>query len=275
MTRKYPIHTTISAEAHKVLERHELELGAKNVVLEKALLSMDKLRYKGRLDTKEIDIIIHRIKTGTPGLDELIEGGIPQGFIIIVTGPPGTAKTTFSIQFLLEGVMKNEKCIYFSFEEQVEQLAKHFTRFNINLKKNIDDGFLEIFGFPLLTIEEIIDIIETFKPKRVVFDSVNVLSEIEGLRRTTEWRSLVKLLKQNKITSIVITEKRFGLEVKEFDDFDFMGDGIFFFDKTISDQVEKYTMSILKLRATNVQSIPNECRFTEKGFEIFKLSFPS
>ena len=51
-----------------------------------------------------------------------------------------------------------------------------------------------------------------------------------------------------------------------------MADGIFFFDKTITNNFKKYIMSILKLRATNVQSTPNECRFTEKWFELFKFS---
>lgn len=45
MRNKFPIHTTLSSEAIKILERYEKELGAKNIVLEKALLAMDGMRY--------------------------------------------------------------------------------------------------------------------------------------------------------------------------------------------------------------------------------------
>ena len=122
MIGKFPIHTTLSKEAMRVLERYEKELGAKNIVLERALLGMDKLRYKEKMDYHEIGKVINRVKTGISGFDGLIEGGIPAGFFVVVTGPPGTGKTTFSLQFLLEGVKNKEKCIYFSFEEKVEQI---------------------------------------------------------------------------------------------------------------------------------------------------------
>ena len=135
----------MSAEAIKVLERYEKELGAKNVVLEEALLSMDRTHFKAKLDTHGIESMIKRVHTGVPGLDESLEGGIPKGFAVIVTGPPGTGKTTFCMQFLIEGVRNNEKCIFFSFEEPMEQLVQYFMQFGWNIGKYIDDGYLEIF----------------------------------------------------------------------------------------------------------------------------------
>ena len=51
-------------------------------------------------------IQIERVPTGITALDPLFEGGFPKGRSILVTGEPGTGKTIFSLQFLVEGLAK-------------------------------------------------------------------------------------------------------------------------------------------------------------------------
>lgn len=274
MRTKHAIHTTISTEALRVLERYEKELGAKNIVLERALLNMDKLRYKAKFDTSKIDSFITRIPTRTQGLDSLLEGGIPKGFLVIITGPPGTGKTTLSMQFLLEGVRRGEKCLLFSYEEDVRQLVKHCQRFGWDVGKYISDGYLEIFGLSRLTPEEITDIIETFKPERIVFDSINVFSDNHNIRHTPAWRNILKTLKTRDITTLMVTEKKHGLERREYDDYDFMGDGIIFLDKIMASELDTYktnVLSIQKMRATNIDETPKPIKFTQKGIEFYKV----
>ncbi|MDF1531895.1 MAG: ATPase domain-containing protein [ANME-2 cluster archaeon] len=271
MRAKHPIHTTLSTEAMNVLDRYEQELGAKNVVLEKALLGMDKIRFKEKVDTASIARVIKRIPTGIFGFDELVEGGIPEGFIVAVTGPPGTGKTTFSMQFLLEGLKKHEKCIFFSFEEKVEQLIKQSIRYGWDVDEHLDKGYLEIFGFTMLSTEEIIDIIDTFKPRRIVFDSLNIFSDISDFRQSPQWRNITKKIKEKNITCLAITEKKHGLEEKEYDDLDFMADGIFFFDKQIThelDMQKAYIVEIQKMRLTKANEMPQKFVFTDNGIEI-------
>jgi KaiC/GvpD/RAD55 family RecA-like ATPase len=43
-----------------------------------------------------------RIRTGVPGLDEILAGGLPEGHLYLVEGDPGAGKTTLALQFLLE-----------------------------------------------------------------------------------------------------------------------------------------------------------------------------
>lgn len=279
MKTKFPIHTTLSADAIKVLERYEKELGAKNVVLEKALLNLDTTRFKAKLDTQNIDKLIKRINTGIPGLDDFLEGGIPKGFAVIVTGPPGTGKTTFSMQYLMEGVKNGERCIFFSFEERAQQLVQHFTRFGWDVGKYIDDGYLEIFGISMLTSEEMIEIVDSHKPERVVFDSLNVLTAPADFRTSTAWRSLHRLLKKNMITSLLVTEKSHGIERKEFDDFDFLGDGVVFLDFIQTNDIDTTPMPVMavqKMRATRVDHTPQPFRFTNSGIAKYReLNIPS
>ncbi|MBN2488183.1 MAG: AAA family ATPase [Methanosarcinaceae archaeon] len=275
MRSKYPIHTTLSAEAIKVLERYEKELGAKNVVLEKALLSMDRSHFKSKLDTHGMDNTIKRVCTGVPGLDESLEGGIPKGFAVIVTGPPGTGKTTFCMQFLMEGVRNNEKCIFFSFEEPMEQLVQYFMQFGWDVGKYIDDGYMDIFGMSMLTSEEIIEIIDAYKPDRVVFDSLNVFTAPDEFRTSGGWRALLRLLKSKKVTTLFITEKRHGIETKQFDEYDFLGDGIVFLDSIQTNEIDTTptpVMAVQKMRATRIDRMHQPFRFTTTGIAKYRIS---
>jgi KaiC/GvpD/RAD55 family RecA-like ATPase len=268
-----------------VLERYEKELGAKNTVLERALLGMDKLRFKDKIDPQSISRIIKRVKVGVCGVDDLIESGIPEGFVVIATGPPGTGKTTFSMQFLIDGLKNNEKCIYFSFEEKVEHLIKQSMRFGWDIGKYIDNGYLEIFGFTMLSTEEIIEIFDIFKPKRIVFDSLNTFFQIDDFRRSPQWRNILKNIREKKMTCLAITEKKHGLDVKEYDEFDFMGDGVIFFDKRLVHDLDPYPtyyLQIQKMRITRINEMPHPFIFTDKGLELIgskglasRLSQPS
>lgn len=279
MKTKFPIHTTLSADAIKVLERYEKELGAKNVVLEKALLNLDSTRFKAKLDTQNIDRLIKRVTTGVPGMDDFLEGGFPKGFSVVVTGPPGTGKTTLSMQYLMEGAKNGERCIFFSFEERAQQLVQHFARFGWDVGKYIDDGYLEIFGISMLTSEEMMEILDSHKPDRVVFDSMNVLTAPGDFRTSTSWRGLHRLLKKNMTTAILVTEKAYGIETKQYDDFDFLGDGVIFLDFIQTNDIDTTPMPVMavqKMRATRVDHTPQPFRFTNNGIAKYRaLNIPS
>ncbi|KGK98624.1 circadian clock protein KaiC [Methanococcoides methylutens] len=270
---KFPVHTTLSSDAVKILERYEKELGAKNLVLEKALMSLDSSKFKSKIDTNNIEKAIKRVNTGVVGLDDMLEGGIPEGFTVVVTGPPGTGKTTLCMQFLMEGIKNDEKCLFFSFEERIQQLIQHFMRFGWDIGKHIDDGYLEVFGMSMLSFEEIGEIIESYKPRRIVFDSLNMFTDPAEFRKSLEWRTLHKMLKSKNITSFLVTEKEFGIETKSYDTYDFLGDGIIFLDKMQANEVDANltpVMAVQKMRATRVDTSPQPFRFTDNGISKYR-----
>ena len=63
-----------------------------------------------------------RTSTGITQLDTLIEGGLPQGRSYLLAGEPGTGKTIFSLQFLLEGLRSKQKCLYIAIDEKPEEI---------------------------------------------------------------------------------------------------------------------------------------------------------
>lgn len=53
-----------------------------------------------------------RASFGIEGLDQILEGGVPRNTLFLVQGPPGSGKTTLSIQFLIAGVRSGERCLF-------------------------------------------------------------------------------------------------------------------------------------------------------------------
>jgi circadian clock protein KaiC len=63
-----------------------------------------------------------KISVGIDGLDNILEGGLPESHIYLVEGEPGTGKTTLALQFLLEGVRGGESVLYVTLSETKNEL---------------------------------------------------------------------------------------------------------------------------------------------------------
>ncbi len=68
------------------------------------------------------------LSTGIVGLDELLNGGVPEKHMIAVIGGMGTGKTTMALQFLMNGLMNGEKAVYMSLEEQEFEIKESAKR---------------------------------------------------------------------------------------------------------------------------------------------------
>ncbi len=259
----------MTENAWKILSKYEEQYGNKNDVIELALKGFDKTHYLTRLGIKDFSMAIKRISCGEPGLDSLLEGGIPKGFLVVLTGPPGTGKTTLSLQFLVEGCTSGEKGIYFSFEENAGQIAKHGVRFGWNLKEYCEQGLLELFAFAKMSFEEIIAVIEDYKPARLVFDSMNMVADPGEFRKGMAWRQFLKVLKSTETVCFMVTEKNQHYGNFQFDDYDFMADGIVFLDR-IQGESEKFLLCVEKMRMTKTKNQPIPFRFEREGI----MSYP-
>lgn len=121
-----------------------------------------------------------RVKTGIRGLDNLTNGGIPKGHTILISGQAGAGKTILGLQYLVNGALKNkERGILLSFEESETELITQADTLQMDLIALQEEGLLKILEFNpnkehLKTIQDRIhDSIISFKPKRLVFDSIS------------------------------------------------------------------------------------------------------
>ena len=61
---------------------------------------------------------VDRLTTGVPVLDEMMGGGVPRGYSVLVAGPSGSGKTVLSNEFILEGIRRGEPGVIAVFEKR-------------------------------------------------------------------------------------------------------------------------------------------------------------
>src|SRR5512135_2266688 len=79
---------------------------------------------------------MERIKSGVPGLDEMLGGGFLAETANLVEGAPGTGKSTLGMQFIYNGITQfNEPGLIMTFEEFPQQYYHDAQAFGWNLRQ--------------------------------------------------------------------------------------------------------------------------------------------
>lgn len=122
---------------------------------------------------------MRRLGTGIAGLDEMTGGGIPQGDVVMLTGPAGSGKTTFATHFVAQGLKDKENCVVAVFEEFPEAYLARAKTLSVDFGAMIAaDRLSVIYLRPLdLSVDEMLSEILTavrrLKATRVVIDSLS------------------------------------------------------------------------------------------------------
>ena len=144
-----------------------------------------------KLDRK---VSSERISTGLPTLDEMFGGkGFYRGSSILVSGMAGTGKTSIAAFFVNEACKRNEKAMYFAFEESPPQIIRNMKSIGLNLEQHIKKGLLQfqssrpaLYGLEM-HLSTIYKLVRQFKPKIVVLDpitnlvSVGLINEVNSM----------------------------------------------------------------------------------------------
>ena len=124
---------------------------------------------------------MERIATGVNGFDTLVEGGLPKGTNILLTGSPGTGKSIFALHYLYSGALNGENGMYVSMDSAIDLLKEQAKQFGMDFESLEKEGKIFFLRVPLdQTKLNIFDMIEKVKTqinaKRLVFDSLAAFS---------------------------------------------------------------------------------------------------
>jgi circadian clock protein KaiC len=148
------------------------------------------------------------VPTGVYGLDQMFGlGGFYRGSSILVSGLAGTGKSTFGALFADAMCERNERCLYFAFEESSDQIVRNMKSAGLNLQKHIDGKLLRfesarpsLYGLEMHLARMNRDI-EEFTPSAVVVDPISAFRGVQSEIHATLLR-LADMCKSRGITAI-------------------------------------------------------------------------
>ncbi|AFK22973.1 ATPase domain-containing protein [Pyrococcus sp. ST04] len=213
--------------------------------------------------------------------DYIVQGGFPEGSIILVAGEPGSGKTIFSATFLHNGAkLFGEKGIYVSFSETKAEFYEQMKMFGMDfetLEKENMFKFLDLVTVPPETIEKEIELIMSeiikFRPERIVFDSITVIAQMLGKEklRTFLHTMLGRLAKVYNSTVFLIAEKPIGEDKIGFGIEEFVVDGVLVLkSRGLGENIVR-TLEVRKMRRRNIKKPEYEYAITERGIEFFDV----
>jgi circadian clock protein KaiC len=227
------------------------------------------------------DYEIERVRTGIPGLDELVEGGFPKGDTILVAGKAGTGKSILATQFLYKGAtLYNEPGVLVTLEEPPHLIKRNMLQFGMNLDELEKKKMFSLIdlspskggspvtigeypSFDLSGLEAIIlNHVRKIKATRVVLDTLSIMA-YKFRSRDILREEFFKLLLTSEIP-----EQETGLGV--FDIEAFLASGVIvLYNEKISETSRSRSIEVLKLRGSKHSSRIHSMRITDEGIRVW------
>jgi len=235
------------------------------------------------------------VKTGVPGLDDLLGGGIPEGRVVLIVGGPGAGKTILGTQFLVNGIaQQGENGLFVSLDEPKHLVYKEMVAFGWNLsdferqKKfafldaspirhlpgEVKIGKLAIGKreFSLLSlIEGIQSNAKTIAAKRILVDPMSslIFQYPDAIARRTAILDLLEALVATGATSVLTTELRApGLE-RAVQLEEYLAHGVLVLQTAQMGRNLVRSIQVEKMRETAIDMQPRPYQIGPRGIEVF------
>jgi circadian clock protein KaiC len=227
---------------------------------------------------------LSKLATGIQGFDELSRGGLPQMRVSLLKGGPGSGKTLFALQSLVNAARRGEPGIFVAFEETSQQIIANAAAFDWDLpalsKKKLffldaqlSPDVVQSGGFDLGGLLAMLKAKKSEIGARwIVFDGVDVLltllddpkAEMREIYRLRDW------LAENAVDAAIITAKIDGRdsEMLNYGFLEFMVDCVIGFEQRLEYGVALHRIQIMKYRGTGFSKGEYPVSYGPAGMEI-------
>ena len=233
-------------------------------------------------DDEDFETDIPRIDLGISGLDNMIQGGIPERHLMVSIGSPGTGKTTFGLQFLYHGLQQGESAVFITLEQSREAILDTANERGWEFDRYERDDQLAIVDLDPVEMANSLDnirgelpvLIREFDAERLVLDSVSLLEMMydDPARRRTEVFDFTRSLKNAGVTTFLTSEasesnpyaSRHGI-------IEYLTDAVFVLQYVRGETSEtRLAVEIQKIRNANHSRAKKPYEITMDGISVYQ-----
>jgi len=231
---------------------------------------------------------LEKAPTHIPGLDEILEGGLPRGRTTVVNGAAGSGKTIMGLEFLYRGALAGEPGIFVGFEEPVEQLRQNAATLGWDLSALEQDNRLYLLEARVKTdilvsgdfslrglLASVIGKSREMGAKRVVIDALEVALRLFDTPRQVrnEMHTLNDWLRSSSLTTIMTIRPPTGEAGSTFEEFfDSMGDCVIRMEARVVDNIATRRLRVVKYRGSAFGRNEYPYVITEAGLHTAPIS---
>ncbi|KXS42969.1 ATPase [Methanolobus zinderi] len=241
-----------------------------------------------------------RIPTGIEGFDELVQGGLLSERVYVLSGPPGSGKTTFGVQFLASGAAEGEVGLYCTLLECPQNIIDDMSNFSMNipalikaqkllfadLGPRMEYGYMdEVNEFitpdynvgrtsieseapsPSMVFKEIAAYVSEYDVKRLVIDSVSAIrfTTNDFSLQEKEMSRFVRNLKKLGCTTVLLSEMT---DPTAYSTEQFAAHGVIFMHNFLYDKTMTRAIQLIKMRGTRHDCNMRSVSFSENGLKV-------
>jgi circadian clock protein KaiC len=224
----------------------------------------------------QYEVTDERISSGLPRLDVMLRGGYYRGSNVVISGAPGTAKSTLSGLFAAAACGRGERTLYVSFDEGAAQIVRNLRSVGIQLAPYQKAGLLQIYStrtrgpniedqFGDLRIK-----VRAFGPRCLVIDPLSALStKIAHLASADAAQQFLDFLKAEGVT-VVNTSLMDGLSTDEATatGIETIADTWIHVSYVVQDGERNRALTIVKSRGTGHSNQVRELTLSNEGVTL-------
>ena len=215
-----------------------------------------------------------RVQSGIPRLDGMLGGGYFRGSTVLISGTPGTGKTSLAARFVEAACQRGQRCLYFAFEESPGQLSRNMRSIGMDLGRWMKRGLLRleaarptVYGLEA-HLASMLRTIREFRPEAVLVDPITDFTDSLADTKSMLTR-LIDFLKMEGITAVFTSLTHAGSHVEQAESgvSSLMDTWIVLRDPERKGRRHR-ALTILKSRGTAHSHDVREFRITGRGVEI-------
>ncbi|MEF8784125.1 MAG: ATPase domain-containing protein [Haloarculaceae archaeon] len=219
-----------------------------------------------------------RLSSGVPGFDDLVEGGLLSDRLYVVSGPPGSGKTTFCSQFITQGAKEGGDCLYVTMHETKDELLQDMSGYEFGFGRAMQAGNVEFlnlvteagkrtiaqFGTDGGLTNRLVAFIDSNGVDRVVIDSTMLLQHFFS-DMSNEITGFLSALKQTDATVLLISEMT---DPTSYSDEHYLAHGVVFFHNFLDSGGMTRGLQVIKMRGTAIDCDIREISFSDQGLRV-------